>query len=65
MKPSEKGEMFCTIMKYFFRGSCSIPYTKTLLKVSDLVFEQNPKPVNNLEGHQKILDTVLVILTIQ
>ena len=38
-------------MKYFFRGSCSFPYIKTLLKVSHPVFKQTPKPVNNLKLH--------------
>ena len=31
-----------------FCDSCSFPYIKTLLKVSDLVFKQNLEPVNTL-----------------
>ena len=34
--------IFCTVMKYFFRDSCSFPHIKTFLKVSDPVFEKNP-----------------------
>ena len=43
VKPSQEDEMFCTVMKYSFRDSCSFPYIKTLLKVSEPVFEQNPE----------------------
>ena len=40
VKPSQEHEFFAT--EYFFRDSCSFPYTTTLLKVSDQVFEKNP-----------------------
>ena len=52
VKPSQEGEIFCTIIRImkFFRGSCSFPYIKTLLKVSDPVFEQKPKPVENFNA---------------
>ena len=41
VKPSQENEFFCTVMQYFFRDSCSFLYTKTLLKVSDHVFEKS------------------------
>ena len=37
---SQEGESFCTVMKYFFRDSYSYPYIRTLLKLSDHVFEK-------------------------
>ena len=56
VKSSQEDEFFCTVMKYiFFRDSCSVPYTKTLLKVSDHVLEKNSISVNNLE--QSLINT--------
>ena len=40
VKPSQEDELFRTVMKYFFEDSCSFPYIKTLLKVSEPVFEK-------------------------
>ena len=40
---SQKGEYFCMIMKFFLNFLLFL-----LLKVSDPVFKQNPKPVDNL-----------------
>ena len=51
VKPSQEGEFFCTVTKYFFQDSCVFPYIKTFLKVSDPVFEKNPTRVNNLDGN--------------
>ena len=35
-----KVKFFCTVMIYFFLGSCFFPYTKKLLKVSDHSIEE-------------------------
>ena len=40
VKHSQEHELFCTVMKYIFRDSCSFPYIKTFLKASDHVFEK-------------------------
>ena len=53
--------IFCTVMKFFFRDSYSFPYIKTLLKVSDTVFEK----INNLnwiEVMQKVLGKIVLLL---
>ena len=34
---------------FFSRDSCSFPYIKILLKVSDYIVEKNPTSVNNLK----------------
>ena len=42
VKRSQEGEYFLQGYEMFFRESCSFPYIKTLLKLSDHVFEKNP-----------------------
>ena len=39
VKPSQKDEIFCTVINVFL-DSCSFPYVKTLLKVSDPIFDK-------------------------
>ena len=42
VKPSQEAEHFLHGYEiFFFRDSCFFPYIKTLLKVSDPVFEKN------------------------
>ena len=48
VKPSQEGEFFRMVMKYFFRDSYFFPCIKILLKVSDPVFEKNLTWFNNL-----------------
>ena len=40
VKPSQEGEFRLHGYEIYFRDSCFFPYTKTLLKVSDHVFEK-------------------------
>ena len=40
VKPSQEDEFFVHGYEIFFRDSCSFPCTRTLLKVSDHVFEK-------------------------
>ena len=49
VKPSQEGESFCMVMNFFSRDSCSCPYIKTLLKVSDPVFDKNLTRANSLK----------------
>ena len=42
VKPSQEGEAFLQGYEIFFRDSCSFPCIKTLLKVSNPVFDKNP-----------------------
>ena len=42
VKPCQEDQYFLHGYEYFFRDSCSFPYIKTLLKVSDPVFGKNP-----------------------
>ena len=47
VKPSQEDE-FWYDYEFFFRDSCYFPYIKTILKVSNHVFEKNSTLVNNL-----------------
>ena len=49
VKPCQEGEFVLHGHENFFRDPCSFPYIKTLLKVSDPVFEKNLTRVNNLK----------------
>ena len=49
VKTSEEDEIFCTVSNVLFRDSHSFSYIKTLLRVSDPLFEKNLRRVNKLK----------------
>ena len=55
VKPSQENDFFCTVNEIFFRDACSFPYIKTLLKVSDPVFEKKSR-VNNFKDFDSCFD---------
>ena len=49
-KRSQKGEYFCAVIKKIFLDSWSFPFFKTLLKLSDHVFEKIRHESPTLKG---------------
>ena len=49
VKPSQEDEFFLHDYEFFSKFLLLSVYIKTLLKVSDPIFEKNPEPVNNLK----------------
>ena len=58
---SQEGQLFLHDYEIPFRDSCSFPYIKMFLKVSDPAFEKNPTRVNKLKTAN--YDEKLVLLS--